>query len=127
MTAAMNMSSAVDLIVYCGQSRLPDDVVLGLARPGEVGVFLVPEDGQVPAEQARDEAREQELVDDEQPREEAPVPGKAPAPDVERQPGADERDATGRSRRRPAGRNPKAGRRAASSRRSPRAWRSAAG
>ncbi len=72
----MNISRAVDLIVYCGQSRLPDDVVLGLARTGEVGVLLVPEDPQVAGEQACKSKWEQELVDDEQPREEGACPGK---------------------------------------------------
>ena len=45
-----------------------DDDVLGLARAGEVGVLLVPQDHHVRADQREQDARDQQHVDDEQPR-----------------------------------------------------------
>ena len=78
MTAAMNMSKRRGLDGVLRPQPAAHDVALGLAGAGEVRVLLVPQDSQVPAEQAGQGEREDELVDDEEPREEVAVPGKAP-------------------------------------------------
>ena len=68
MTAGDDHHQAARLEGVLRPDPAAPDVGLGLARAREVGVFLVPQDHQVGGEQPDDERREEELVDDEQPR-----------------------------------------------------------
>ena len=51
---------------YIGE---PTTLLLGPARPRELGVLLVHEEAEVRGEQAEDDERDDEHVQDEQPRE----------------------------------------------------------
>ena len=101
------------------EHRVAHDVLLGPAGPGPLGVLVEDQQQHVRADQRQQQARDQQHVDRVEPRDDH-VARELAAEQEERHVGADHRASPSPGRRRSAGRCRRAGRRAGSSRRSPR-------
>ena len=114
--AAVTMKrKPVVLAMKVGNIGEPTRVVLGAPFAGELGVLLVHQQAEVRREEADQDERDDQDVDDEEAGMRTPVPGRLSAPQERHQVAADERDRW-RWSSRCATRRPISGRRAASTR-----------